>query len=194
MLFACAVILVEGDAERFLIPAFAQTLDTPLDLLGISVCSVAGTNFRPYVKFLTGLGIPCSVITDWDPSEGKVPLGHRRLINIAAAIERARTKKPQLKLFKELKAIDDYDDFCKRCEDFGIFSNLVTLKSIYSTQALTLRSSRRCVRVVSEKSARHGLTYGRPTRKSWKMTNSFHWSIRLEKGALRNVSRRAWAS
>lgn len=65
MLFARGVILVEGDAERFLIPEFAKTLGKPLDHLGITVCSVAGTNFGPYVKFLSGLGIPFSLITDW---------------------------------------------------------------------------------------------------------------------------------
>lgn len=37
MLFARGVILVEGDAERFLLPAFAQTLDKQLDHLGITV-------------------------------------------------------------------------------------------------------------------------------------------------------------
>jgi putative ATP-dependent endonuclease of the OLD family len=50
--FARGVILVEGDAERFLVPAFAQALDIPLDMLGITVCSVSGTNFTPYVKLL----------------------------------------------------------------------------------------------------------------------------------------------
>jgi putative ATP-dependent endonuclease of OLD family len=46
MVFARGVILVEGDAERFLIPAFAKDMDISLDENGVSVCSVAGTNFR----------------------------------------------------------------------------------------------------------------------------------------------------
>ena len=66
LLFARGVILVEGDAERFLVPGFADKLKTPLDKLGISVCSVAGTNFQPYVKLLVGLSIPFAVVTDWD--------------------------------------------------------------------------------------------------------------------------------
>ncbi len=67
ILFARGVILVEGDAERFLVPAFAETIGKSLDQLGITICSVAGTNFHPYAKFLTGLGIPFAIITDWDP-------------------------------------------------------------------------------------------------------------------------------
>jgi putative ATP-dependent endonuclease of the OLD family len=67
ILFARGIILVEGDAEKFLLPTFAETLGHSLDKLGITVCSVAGTTFVPYVKFLTALDIPFSVITDWDP-------------------------------------------------------------------------------------------------------------------------------
>ena len=58
MLFARGVILVEGDAERFLVPVFAKKLGTPLDQLGITVCSVAGTNFTPYAKYLSGRAQP----------------------------------------------------------------------------------------------------------------------------------------
>ncbi|MGC3938735.1 ATP-dependent nuclease [Roseobacter sp. EG26] len=48
ILFARGVLLVEGNAERFLIPAFAEALGRSVDELGITVCSVSGTNFRPY--------------------------------------------------------------------------------------------------------------------------------------------------
>jgi putative ATP-dependent endonuclease of OLD family len=69
LFFARGVILVEGDAERFLVPAFAEELQIRLDVLGISVCSVSGTNFAPYVKLLgpDGLNIPHVVLTDLDP-------------------------------------------------------------------------------------------------------------------------------
>uniref|UniRef100_UPI003C7E8D64 ATP-dependent nuclease n=1 Tax=Burkholderia vietnamiensis TaxID=60552 RepID=UPI003C7E8D64 len=40
ILFSRGVILVEGDAERFIIPAFADALGIPFDILGITVCSV----------------------------------------------------------------------------------------------------------------------------------------------------------
>lgn len=76
VLFARAVILVEGVAEQFLIPAFASSyLKTEecgcssLDDLGISICSVNGTDFVPFKRLLSdnGLSIPSAVITDGDP-------------------------------------------------------------------------------------------------------------------------------
>jgi putative ATP-dependent endonuclease of OLD family len=54
LFFSKGVILVEGDAERFLLPALATLHDPAMDFdaLGISVCSIAGTNFGPYVQLL----------------------------------------------------------------------------------------------------------------------------------------------
>ncbi|MBH1816810.1 AAA family ATPase [Stenotrophomonas maltophilia] len=71
LFFSRAVLLVEGDAEKFLIPTLAAMQDPPLDLdaLGITVCSISGTNFAPYLKLVgeAGLGIPFAVLTDFDP-------------------------------------------------------------------------------------------------------------------------------
>lgn len=75
ILFARGVIFVEGVAEQFLIPAFANSymqkngLGASLDDLGISVCSVNGTDFAPYRNLLSqnGLSMPNVVITDGDP-------------------------------------------------------------------------------------------------------------------------------
>lgn len=128
ILFARGVLLVEGDAERFLIPAFASEIGKPLDELGITVCSVAGTNFRPYAKFLTGIGIPFAVITDWDPREKKAPLGYNRSLNLVSDIEKQRTGQKPNELIEELKGIDG-DDFADRCEEYGVFSNLTTLET-----------------------------------------------------------------
>jgi len=73
MTFAKGVILVEGIAEQFLIPSFAQKIRldgerVELDRFGISVCPVYGTDFGPYVKLIgeDGLNIPFVVITDGD--------------------------------------------------------------------------------------------------------------------------------
>ena len=89
LFFARGVILVEGEAERFLIPAFASALEMPLDILGISVCSVGGTNFRPYVKLLGpgGLDIPHVLLTDLDPREDKPPLARRRIFNLLEIVD-----------------------------------------------------------------------------------------------------------
>lgn len=128
MLFARGIILVEGDAEKFLLPVMAASVGHDLDHLGITICSVSGTNFTPYAKFLTALGIPFSIITDWDPRAGKKPLGLNRSLRLALNIEQTRTGVAQPQLAQELFAIADYEAFVQRCEEFGIFSNVVTLE------------------------------------------------------------------
>lgn len=132
MLFARGIILVEGDAEKFLIPVFAEALGHNLDYLGITVCSVAGTNFAPYVKFLSSLGIPFSVITDWDPIKEKTPLGLNRAKKLVLLAEDIRTGARSQTLHKELEQLthdhDNYDEFCSRCDSLGVFTNLHTLE------------------------------------------------------------------
>jgi putative ATP-dependent endonuclease of OLD family len=131
MLFARGIILVEGDAERFLLPTFARSRGHELDHLGITVCSVAGTNFVPYAKFLTALGIPFSIMTDWDPQEGKKALAINRARKLIDAVERQRTGNAPTAVLDELQTlIDDGDEigFGDKCEDFGIFINNHTLE------------------------------------------------------------------
>lgn len=72
MLFAKAVVLVEGAAEQFLVPAFATATGFDLDAHGVTVCAVHGTDFAPYRKLLgpNGLDIPHVVITDGDTDAG----------------------------------------------------------------------------------------------------------------------------
>lgn len=73
LFFSKAVILVEGDSEKFLLPSLAKLYDPELDFdsFGITVCSIGGTNFAPYVKLLgpNGLDCPFVVITDFDPKD-----------------------------------------------------------------------------------------------------------------------------
>lgn len=87
VLFAKGVVLVEGDAEAYLIPAFARLQGLDLDALGISVCSVGGTNFAPYVKFLgpEGLNLPFAVLTDFDPTNGS-SRGERRVAKLLVSL------------------------------------------------------------------------------------------------------------
>ncbi|MDG4824917.1 AAA family ATPase [Asanoa sp. WMMD1127] len=68
LLFARFVILVEGDAERHVIPAIASAYGFDLTEYGISVVSVQGTDFGPYRSLLgaSGLDIPHIAITDGD--------------------------------------------------------------------------------------------------------------------------------
>jgi putative ATP-dependent endonuclease of OLD family len=119
LFFARGIILVEGDAERFLIPAFANILGIHLDELGISVCSVSGTNFAPYVKLLghTGLDIPHVVLTDRDPNGTKQPRARRRLISLLEIVEDGLD-------YSDMGA----DDIFSYAEQFGYFVNSNTLE------------------------------------------------------------------
>lgn len=97
MLFAKGVILVEGAAEEFVVPAFALEQGFDLDAHGVTVCSVRGTDFLPYCKLLgtKGLNIPNIVITDGDPdldgalegiARGRTLVGRKTLARVDAAL------------------------------------------------------------------------------------------------------------
>jgi putative ATP-dependent endonuclease of OLD family len=105
MLFARGLILVEGVAEAFLIPAFAAVemerrgLGSSLDELGITVCSVAGTDFAPYWRVTSGDGwnIPRVVVTDGDPDDDGVLAGlarGARLLGDADVMEKLDSDEP----------------------------------------------------------------------------------------------------
>lgn len=128
MVFARGVLLVEGDAERFLIPTLAEELDISLDEHGVSVCSVAGTNFQPYVKLLCALGIPFAVITDFDMIDGR-PRSYKRCLKLTRTIDTARGGADTDGLIAAIKAIDNYDETYEKFEDFGLFVNDSTLET-----------------------------------------------------------------
>jgi putative ATP-dependent endonuclease of OLD family len=127
LFFARGVILVEGDAERFLVPAFAGALGTPVDMRGISVCSVAGTNFAPYVKLLgpTGLNLPHVVLTDRDPLPNGTSRARRRIQALLEIVE------PGV-------AYDDFgeDAIFERGEQHGYFVNASTLEPVLFQEGL----------------------------------------------------------
>lgn len=138
MLFARGIVMVEGDAEKFLLPVFAASMGHDLDHLGITVCSVAGTNFTPYAKFLTAMGIPFSIVTDWDPQGARTPLGYNRSWRLVKVIEEVRTGEDQDELVQELKDLDDYNEFSERCEAHGVFTNANTLEiDLFRDEAFT---------------------------------------------------------
>ncbi|MEI7058224.1 AAA family ATPase [Nocardioides sp. CCNWLW239] len=83
LLFARYVLLVEGTAESYLLPALAQAAGFDLDEFGVVVVNVAGTDFAPYLRLLgpDGLDIPAAVLTDGDPlidSTNNVEQGMKR--------------------------------------------------------------------------------------------------------------------
>lgn len=94
-LFARGIIFVEGEAEQYLVPVLAKVLGHDLDELGISVCSVAGTHFLPYVKFFgpNGLKIPYAVVTDSDPDNPHTGIDRIRILLEYLCPKEARTAK-----------------------------------------------------------------------------------------------------
>lgn len=115
MLFARGVVLVEGDAEKFLLPVLAAVQNLDLDEEGISVCSISGTNFNAYAKFLKSLAIPFAVVTDKDPTDTG-SLAHIRV----ATLVRTLTD-------KDLSSADEAQTFAAG-EEAGIFVNSHTLE------------------------------------------------------------------
>ena len=108
MLFAKGVLLVEGDAERFLLPALAKVHGIDFDELGITVCSVVGTNFLPYITLIgdRGLRLPVAVVTDGDPASDEKKRGEARVLRLLKAIVapevlEGRTKEQRLRIARE---------------------------------------------------------------------------------------------
>lgn len=129
ILFARGAIFVEGDAEAVLVPVFARTLDIDLDDLGITVCSVAGTNFKPYVRLAAALALPFVVITDWDPrKDGKTALGWKRCVDLIKAARSAGGATPfakgMLDVLLKKEAL-----LRKAARAHGIFVNSDTLET-----------------------------------------------------------------
>lgn len=81
------MFLVEGTSEELFYKALAKEIGIDLDRLNISVLSVGGVGFIPYINLLQGLGVPVVVRTDHDINkiQGKGEYrcaGFERAINI----------------------------------------------------------------------------------------------------------------
>jgi putative ATP-dependent endonuclease of OLD family len=73
----------------YLIPALAKLNGVDLDRLGITVSSVSGTNFTPYLKLLgrEGLNVPFTILTDRDPQPGGKSSGDSRAIQLLKVLD-----------------------------------------------------------------------------------------------------------
>lgn len=71
ILFARAVVLVEGVAEQLLLPAMAERLNRPLHEAGVAVVNVGGVSFAPFVALFGADHLPyrCAVVSDGDPPD-----------------------------------------------------------------------------------------------------------------------------
>ncbi len=130
MMFARGIILVEGDAELYIIPAFAKALEHTLDQLGISVCSVQGTDFAPYIRLLgtQALNIPFVVVTDGDLYEKS---GETLYRGITRGIKLAELSVQQPNAVDELKQLFKMRKWVELRKDlsrFGIYIGEHTLE------------------------------------------------------------------
>lgn len=128
LLFSRGVIFVEGPAEEVLLPGFAAAAGHDLDELGVTICSVDGINFGPYVRMAELLSLPYSVLTDWDPIDGKAPLGWARAQELILGIRRTRgladpTPEQVQKLSSEEKTLR------ATAQKYGMFLNTSTLET-----------------------------------------------------------------
>lgn len=86
--FSSGVFLVEGPSERIFYTALAHALDEDVNRLNISILSVDGVGFGPYVRVCSSLGIPYALRTDNDifkvaKTESWRAAGVQRLASIA---------------------------------------------------------------------------------------------------------------
>ena len=74
LLFARGIIFVEGTSEVYIVHAFARSMGFDLDHLGISIVSVQGTDFKPYIKLASprGLDIKFAMLTDGDQNISEI--------------------------------------------------------------------------------------------------------------------------
>lgn len=126
--FGKGVVLVEGMAEEYLVPKFAELLGYSLDKEGIICCNINSTNFKPYVQFLEALGVPFVVITDgdyyhnekdkkifgsmWQDSHEKFGYdGNERIKKILIDLEKINKEEISEDNNKQIKIFSDYGYF-----------------------------------------------------------------------------------
>ncbi len=88
LVFAANVLLVEGFADKLLVPVFARALAIDLEAHGVTICSIEGTHFGAYAAFCEGMQIPWALITDGDPTQVGMKSGPGRAAALAAQLGR----------------------------------------------------------------------------------------------------------
>jgi putative ATP-dependent endonuclease of OLD family len=140
-LFARRVVLVEGAAESYLLPALAATVGFDLDGYGIVVASVDGTDFAPYARLLgpAALNRPFVVFTDGDVAESDNGGWAEPGMSRAAALLQV-TSSPHYAAFKaklQTVAAEEWsdgdarpgrDELVQDAADEGIYVGLHTLE------------------------------------------------------------------
>jgi putative ATP-dependent endonuclease of OLD family len=127
VVFAKGVILVEGPGELFLIPAFAEGMGQNLDQLGITVCSVHGTDFLPYWRLLSqeGLNVPHVVVTDGDPEDAN---GKTRMAGLSRGYRLIDSGCELKEKVKESLSVSRFDLTRKLLAKANVFVGEITLE------------------------------------------------------------------
>jgi putative ATP-dependent endonuclease of OLD family len=128
ILFARGVILVEGTAEQYLVPTAATANGIDLDAWGVSVCSVEGTDFKPYRLLLGALAIPHVVLTDGDPDGNGGYVGQKRAVALLPK-GRSRVRAQAMLDANEVLELDEL------LQSNGLFVNNSTLELEYAAVA-----------------------------------------------------------
>jgi len=81
--FADAVILVEGPAEKILVPSFLTKAD--LDSYYISVIEVNGRHAHSFRSLIDKIGIPTLIVTDIDATETIADAGKEKQVSVITA-------------------------------------------------------------------------------------------------------------
>lgn len=110
--FADAVILVEGPAEKILVPSFLSKAD--LDSYYISVIEVNGRHAHSFRRLIDKIGIPTLIVTDVDATETVVKDGKATQKSVITAREKGyKTGNPSIQnwlpgkeLIDDLMALD----------------------------------------------------------------------------------------
>lgn len=103
LFFADAMILIEGTAERMLLPYFIKSKYNVLDSSYISICDIGGSHAHTIRPLVETLGIPCLIITDIDSCTATSPRRAQRPTIRADLITGNDTLK------KWIPQIDDFD-------------------------------------------------------------------------------------
>jgi putative ATP-dependent endonuclease of OLD family len=152
VVFSKGVILVEGDAEEFLVSEFAAKLKEAgklpctLDGGGISICNVSGTDFDPYVQFFgpSGLNLPFVILTDGDKFVGLRDKAENLIKNASIPLEKQEEvevalnngDKEKLRLFLEGFNVAGYEGLIRGIELVGFWDMLqkAELSQLYAQQ------------------------------------------------------------
>ncbi|WP_420112067.1 ATP-dependent nuclease [Pseudactinotalea sp.] len=137
VLFASAVVLVEGLAELYILPALAEAAGFDLDAYGTVVASAHGTDFKPYRALLgrNGLDTPHVVVTDGDAAPDKRGVreaGLKRGAKLHAEASRSTALLEQIDLLPEAGAADyraPRDHLASELQGHGIYVGAQTLET-----------------------------------------------------------------